>query len=75
MAMALNSDFIATVPAPFARWCAFADQLHLFRLPVPTPAVNIALSWHPRHHADPVHCWLREHVRITTQTLGCVPVD
>jgi len=25
------------------------------------------MSWHPRYHADPVHRWLREHVKATTR--------
>ncbi len=70
LAMVMNSDFIATIPEPFVFWSAHAKQLHVFALPVKTPDVNIAISWHPRQHADPIHAWLREHVRKTTETQG-----
>lgn len=74
MAMALSSDFIAAIPEPFARWSPHAEQLHIFPLPVATPAVNIALSWHPRHDAEPVHRWMREQVRdVTAQVTAGVP--
>ena len=66
LAMVMNSDFIAAIPEPFARWSAHAADLHMFALPVQTPAARIALSWHPRHDAEPLHRWLREHVRETT---------
>jgi DNA-binding transcriptional LysR family regulator len=65
--MAQNSDFIATMPEAFGRWAKEQQPLHLFALPVMTPMVDISMSWHPRHHADPVHRWLREHVRNATQ--------
>jgi DNA-binding transcriptional LysR family regulator len=66
LAMVQASDCIAVMPEPFARWNAGADQFFIFALPVATQAVDIALSWHPRMHGDPVHCWLREHVRAVT---------
>lgn len=67
LAMAQHSDYIATMPEPFARWAKERQQLHLFAMPVATPAVEIAMSWHPRHQVDLVHRWLREHVRNVTE--------
>jgi DNA-binding transcriptional LysR family regulator len=64
--MAAHSDLIAAMPAPFAQWGAEYGAVRQFPLPISTPEVEIALSWHPRLHADPVHCWLRAHVRATT---------
>jgi len=69
MAMAMSSDFIAAIPEPFARWSPNSSQLHIFALPVDTPSVSIAMSWHPRHDAEPVHRWLREQVRQTTASV------
>lgn len=44
-----------------------ADLVRLERtLPVALPLGEIAISWHPRYHADRVHRWLREHVKATT---------
>jgi DNA-binding transcriptional LysR family regulator len=66
--MAMSSDLIAAMPEPFAGWSAGLLRLSMFPLPVVTPEVDIALSWHPRYQADPVHCWLRRHVRATTES-------
>lgn len=66
LAMLGTSDFIASMPAPFAHWGIGGSRLQLFSLPVTTPMVNMALSWHPRNHADPVHRWLREQVLAIT---------
>ena len=54
---------VAAVPGPFARWATKHLRLHLFDLPLTTPEVEVAQSWHPRSHADPVHKWLRGVVR------------
>lgn len=59
----MNSDaragLVAVMPAPFVRWSAAHLPLQVFELPVDVPAVEVAL----RHDADPVHRWLRGHVR------------
>jgi DNA-binding transcriptional LysR family regulator len=67
MAVMMASDLVATVPASFlinrisnhqndtAAFC-------MFKLPVKTPEITISQMWHPRLDADPVHCWLRQHV-------------
>ncbi len=62
--MAVSSDLIATMPEPFARWAMAHQRLHIFRLPVSTPSIEVSQSWHPRHHTDPVHRWLRQQVRV-----------
>ena len=67
MAMAATSDLVATAPEPVVRWAMAHHRLHVFKLPVSTPAVEVSQSWHSRHHADPVHRWLRGHVRATCQ--------
>lgn len=67
LAMAISSDLIAAVPQTVVRWSTERDRLRAFPLPVDTPPVDIAISWHPRYHADPVHRWLREHVKATTR--------
>lgn len=66
LAMVMSSDFIAALPEPFVRWSPHASRLRVFALPVTTPPISVAMSWHPRHDADPVHRWLREQVRQTT---------
>lgn len=63
LAMAATSDFVSVMPEPFVRWAMAHQRLHAFRLPVALPGVEVSQSWHARHHADPVHRWLRGHVR------------
>lgn len=67
MAVMMASDLVALLPASFlinrishhendnAAFCTF-------ELPVKTPEITISQMWHPRLDADPVHCWLRQHV-------------
>nr|WP_312988958.1 LysR family transcriptional regulator [Comamonas koreensis] len=69
MAMAAASDLVATVPEPFVRWALALYHLRIFKLPVVTPSVEVCQAWHARHHADPVHRWLREHVSAACQTV------
>jgi DNA-binding transcriptional LysR family regulator len=61
--MALSSDLVAVMPAPFVRWSAAYLPLRAFALPVDVAPVEVAQRWHLRHHTDPVHRWLRTHVR------------
>ena len=65
--MVATSDFIATVPEPFAQWAMAHHGLQVFKLPVNTPTVEVTQTWHARHHVDPVHRWLRQHVSTTCQ--------
>ncbi|MEN9658800.1 MAG: hypothetical protein RL571_2265 [Pseudomonadota bacterium] len=61
--MAASSDFITAMPEPFVRWAMPQHRLYRFELPVMMASVEVSQSWHTRHHADPVHRWLREHVQ------------
>lgn len=63
LVMAAASDHIAIMPETFARWALQHQRLHIFKLPIATPSVEVSQSWHLRHHVDPVHRWLRGHVR------------
>lgn len=69
LAMAATSDLVATVPEPFVCWALALYDLRIFKLPVVTPKVEVFQAWHSRHHADPVHRWLREHVSAVCQTV------
>ena len=70
MAMLMNSELIAAIPEAFVQWSNERERLRMFPLPVASPTVDIAISWHPRYHADPVHRWLREHVKRTTHGIS-----
>jgi len=63
LSMAVASDYVAVMPAPFVRWALASMPLQAFALPFPIPAVEVAQCWHLRQHADPVHAWLRAHVK------------
>lgn len=63
LVMVATSDLIAVMPEPFVRWAMTHHRLHIFKLPVTMPSVEVSQSWHVRQHADPVHRWLRGHVR------------
>ncbi|HEY8065873.1 MAG TPA: LysR family transcriptional regulator [Methylosinus sp.] len=71
LAAARSSDLIASVPRLVARAAvARGMELRLFDLPVTTPELTVAASWHPRQHADPAHRWLRERLRFAVASLG-----
>lgn len=63
LVMASGSDYIAVMPEQFARWAKKYLPLKIFALPVETANVEVSQSWHARHNLDPVHQWLRMHVR------------
>jgi len=70
LVMAATSDFLAVMPEPFVRWAMAHHRLHIFKLPVTIPDVEVSQSWHVRQHADPVHRWLRGHVRALCSADG-----
>ncbi|WP_458377297.1 LysR family transcriptional regulator [Pseudomonas fluorescens] len=61
LALARTTDLIATVPERHTE--NLQAGLHSFALPVALPAFTVAMLWHPRLDADPVHRWLRGCVR------------
>ncbi len=63
LSMAVASDLVAVMPAPFVRWAMAHQPLQVFDLPFALPTVQVVQCWHLRQHADPVHGWLRGHVR------------
>ncbi len=63
LALARNSDMIATVPERHTG--NLRAGLLSFSLPVPIPEITVSMLWHPRLDADPAHRWLRECVRAT----------
>jgi len=61
LALARNSDLIATVPERHTG--NLRAGLHSFTLPVTTPEFTVSMLWHPRLDADSGHRWLRGIVR------------
>ncbi|AEV62954.1 LysR family transcriptional regulator [Pseudomonas ogarae] len=61
LGLARSSDLIASVPERYT--ASLRVGLHSFALPFPVPGFTIAMLWHPRMDADPVHRWLRGCLR------------
>lgn len=57
LALARASDLIATVPQRHT--ANLRGGMHSFELPLSLPEFTVAMLWHPRLDADPVHRWLR----------------
>jgi DNA-binding transcriptional LysR family regulator len=52
------SDLLCTLPRRFLG--RYAASLDMFQPPVTVAPAHIAAFWHPRHHEDPGHRWLRD---------------
>jgi len=61
LALARVTDLIASVPERHT--ASLRTGLHSFALPLSLPAFTVAMLWHPRLDADPVHRWLRGCLR------------
>jgi DNA-binding transcriptional LysR family regulator len=61
LALARATDLIASVPERHT--ANLRTGLHSFALPLSLPAFTVAMLWHPRLEADPVHRWLRGCLR------------
>ncbi|WP_309676512.1 LysR family transcriptional regulator [Pseudomonas sp.] len=61
LALAGATDLIASVPERHT--ASLRTGMHSFALPLSLPAFTVAMLWHPRLDADPVHRWLRGCLR------------
>ncbi|MBZ9782083.1 LysR family transcriptional regulator [Pseudomonas sp. REP124] len=61
LALARTSELIATVPERHTANLRLG--MHSFDLPLTLPDFTVAMLWHPRLDADPVHRWLRGCLR------------
>ncbi|TPG92249.1 LysR family transcriptional regulator [Pseudomonas caspiana] len=61
LALARTTDLIASVPERHT--ASLRAGMHSFALPLSLPAFTVAMLWHPRLDADPVHRWLRGCLR------------
>lgn len=77
LGLARSSDLIASVPERYT--ASLRVGMHSFALPFPVPEFTIAMLWHPRMDADPVHRWLRGCLRQVcgrkTQEGGLVDIN
>lgn len=61
LALARTTDLIASVPERHT--ASLREGMHSFALPFDLPPFTVAMLWHPRLDADPVHRWLRGCLR------------
>ena len=61
LALARATDLIVSVPERHT--ASLRTGMHSFALPLSVPAFTVAMLWHPRLDADPVHRWLRGCLR------------
>ncbi|QAY94022.1 LysR family transcriptional regulator [Pseudomonas sp. ACM7] len=61
LTVARVTDLIASVPERHT--ASLRAGMHSFALPLSLPAFTVAMLWHPRLDADPVHRWLRGCLR------------
>lgn len=69
LAVASQTDLIATVPARLALMQAKALKLQVLDFPVPAPAVPIYLMWPQALDKDPAHRWFRAQLQKTFRDL------
>jgi DNA-binding transcriptional LysR family regulator len=61
LALVRSSDLIASVPERHT--ANLRTGMYSFELPLSSPQFTVAMLWHPRLDADPVHRWLRGCLR------------
>jgi DNA-binding transcriptional LysR family regulator len=61
LSLARSTDLIASVPQRHT--ANLRAGMHSFELGLSLPAFTVAMLWHPRLDADPVHRWLRSCLR------------
>ena len=63
-----TDDLVALVPSRLLRR---NEKLAVLKPPIDVPEFDVIAVWHPRHHADPAHRWLRnrlaEHARVPSR--------
>jgi DNA-binding transcriptional LysR family regulator len=58
-----TGDLVGMVGARLNRDLVDSLGLVTFEIPLRLPPAQLSLAWHPSHHADGAHRWLRRHVR------------
>jgi len=59
-----RTDLISTVPTHVAAHFAQALPIVAYDLPLPLPAPDFAMYWHPRNQEDAGHKWLRDKIAV-----------
>ena len=68
-ALIVGTDRVATIQTRLAGKLAASYPIRVVPLPLPLPALQEAMMWHPRLDRDAGHAWLRSVLRETAATL------
>ena len=68
-ALIVGTDRIATIQMRLAGKLAASYPIRVVPLPLPLPALQEVMMWHPRLDRDAGHAWLRSVLRETAATL------
>lgn len=72
-ALVAQTDLVATLPRPFASYCAQNFDLAVHDMPVPIHEQHLYMLWHTKLDSDPGHTWLRETLQATArERLGTI---
>jgi DNA-binding transcriptional LysR family regulator len=63
--LASTTDLVAIAPARLVARFGTALGVTPIEAPVPLRHLRVSQLWHPRHHHDPAHQWLRRHITET----------
>ena len=63
LVIASQVECVVVAPEIFVSRMKGYFKLAASELPVSTPPVNVALTWHPRYQSDPEHRWFRELIK------------
>jgi DNA-binding transcriptional LysR family regulator len=63
--LAGTTDLVAIAPVRLVAQFGTALGVIPIESPVPLRQLRVSQLWHPRHHHDPAHQWLRRHVAET----------
>ena len=70
LAVVAHSEVLVLVPGRTCRATVVGSGLRARPAPIPLSPVPVTCTWHQRHHEDPAHVFLRDHVRRSVLGLG-----
>lgn len=68
-----SSDYLMNAPRSLALEIMKSLRLEVCAAPLPLPRIAFSMLWHERHHSDPAHEWLRNHVRTVVEPILAAP--